>query len=373
MATLPTGQISLSEIADYFGDTDQDGEFSLSEFYGMTYQIPASGQVSMDDFRGVAGHYGNRGLFSRDGDFAYVTISTTGNATSFGTYTAFGSSYYGTAQMCSNATRGVHSDGSVSTQAAANFDYITFATTGNAAAFDDPSLSGTGFLANVSNGVRGLFSGQTARPSSSFTFGDESLLALTIATTGSCALTGGSLTSLGNNQYGATNGGSNGTRGVFIGRRYKTGYTETKYNNIDYITITSNGNSADFGDLLSDNSTRFEHAVGPHSTRAIIAGGYNGTAGTDYRIPTNRIDYITISTTGNSTNFGNLTVARGSLGGSGNGERVCFAGGYNGDTAVGYNVIDYKSAISSANAVDFGDMTSTSNSDGGPSGSGSGA
>jgi hypothetical protein len=71
-------------------------------------------------------------------------------------------------------------------------------------------------------------------------------------------------------------------------------------NIIDYITIASLGNAADFGDLqlLLHKVLAKIHS----NTRGIFAGAKDPRA--SY---TDAIDYVTISTTGNATDFGNLT------------------------------------------------------------------
>jgi len=67
--------------------------------------------------------------------------------------------------------------------------------------------------------------------------------------------------------------------------------------------------------------------------------------------PLDDIDYITIATTGNATNFGNLTVARNYAGGLSNSTRGVFAGGGT------RNVMDYITIDTTGNASDFGDLT----------------
>ena len=73
----------------------------------------------------------------------------------------------------------------------------------------------------------------------------------------------------------------------------------TYYNTIDYVTIASTGNAADFGDLIQ---TASYHACTSNGSRGIFAGGD----------PTstflNTIQYVTISTTGNSSDFGDMTT-----------------------------------------------------------------
>ena len=73
-------------------------------------------------------------------------------------------------------------------------------------------------------------------------------------------------------------------------------------NVIEFVTIATTGNAQDFGDLLASRFGANGAAASP--TRGVFGGGY---------VPshTNTCEFITISTTGNSANFGDLTVARG--------------------------------------------------------------
>ena len=136
---------------------------------------------------------------------------------------------------------------------------------------------------------------------------------------------------------------SNGTRGVWAGGGL--GFAGDSLENvIDYVTIATIGNATDFGDL----STAQGYGVGgcSSSTRGVFAGG--STAGSE--VATNVMGYITIATTGNSTSFGNLTTSRKEInGGISSGTRGIFAGG-------GSNVIDYITIASEGNATDFGDL-----------------
>ena len=130
-------------------------------------------------------------------------------------------------------------------------------------------------------------------------------------------------------------------RGVFAGGRTSSSYS----NFISYITIASTGNATEFGDLLANNRWMAGCAS---STRGIFGGGYTSSS-------QDVIQYVTIMTTGNATDFGDLTVARYLLGGLSNSTRGVFAGG------GGYlNVIDYITIASTGNATDFGDLTAAS-------------
>ena len=68
---------------------------------------------------------------------------------------------------------------------------------------------------------------------------------------------------------------------------------------MDYITIASTGNAKDFGDLTSVRGSQGQCA-GASSTRGLWAGGQRTPA------DANIIDYITIATTGNAADFGDL-------------------------------------------------------------------
>jgi hypothetical protein len=67
----------------------------------------------------------------------------------------------------------------------------------------------------------------------------------------------------------------------------------------------------------------------------------------------NTISYITISTTGNATDFGDLTLARYSLAACSSAVRGVFGGG----TTPNTNVMDFITIASVGNASDFGDLT----------------
>ena len=69
------------------------------------------------------------------------------------------------------------------------------------------------------------------------------------------------------------------------------------------------------------------------------------------------MDYVTISSTGNATDFGNLSSARYEMGGGSNSTRAVFSAGI--ASAAVVNVIDFITVASTGNAADFGDMSSS--------------
>ena len=85
--------------------------------------------------------------------------------------------------------------------------------------------------------------------------------------------------------------------------------------------------------------------------------GDRGIAGGSYPTPRDTIQYWTISSTGNATDFGNLSEARGELTGCSNGGRGLFFAGYYDTTPTNSNTIDYITISSTGNATNFGDMS----------------
>tara|TARA_Y100001972_G_scaffold126514_1_gene180463 strand:+ start:1680 stop:2843 length:1164 start_codon:yes stop_codon:yes gene_type:complete len=195
--------------------------------------------------------------------------------------------------------------------------------------------------------------------------------------------------------------GSSSSRGLFFGGSDGSTYL----NNIDYITISTTGNAADFGDLnisiggcascsdgtraftfggflggtsvanniqqnviattgnatdFGDTSANLSHpACCSDLTRAVVAHGgeYDGSS-TSY---VNNLSYITTASAGNSTDFGDATVAIQRRGSASDSTRGIFCGGWAGNNASRSNVIDYITIQSAGNAIDFGDMTVTDN------------
>lgn len=167
---------------------------------------------------------------------------------------------------------------------------------------------------------------------------------ITISTTGDATNFGNLGTAI--DSLTATSNGAN-DRGVFGGGIWIAGFVDY----IGYITISSTGDGTEFGYLTQKRQDLAATSNGT-SERGIFAGGYDSVAGY-----VNIIDYITISSTGNATNFGDLIAARGGLAATSNGtnDRGVFGGGFTGAYA---NVIDYVTISSTGNAADFGDLTS---------------
>ena len=149
---------------------------------------------------------------------------------------------------------------------------------------------------------------------------------------------------------GRTPGGACGSsvRGIWA-----NGYSPSspnKTDTIDYITISTLGNAADFGD---SNAVKSASTCASNSIRGLIGGGSDPSGDTD------AIDYITIATLGNAIDFGNLTVARQHAGSASSPTRAVFGGGYSSPSFK--TDMDYVQIMSTGNAVDFGDLTEARN------------
>ena len=85
-----------------------------------------------------------------------------------------------------------------------------------------------------------------------------------------------------------------GARGLFGGGGYPN-----NQNIIDFVTISTLGNATDFGDL---NNTAILTGSCSSRTRGLFAG--------DYPTASNVIEFVTISSTGNAADLGDLTQSR---------------------------------------------------------------
>lgn len=333
----------------------------------------------------------------------YVTIASTGNATDFGDLINSPTSWTppGVYDMVgtANSTRGVimaGSDGSGTNI----IQYVTIASTGNATDFGDLTTTGQagGASSSAHGGILPVFSIAAAQAF----FASGSGPVATIETV--------DISSLGDTVYFGeltqsrvhTAAAASSTRAVWAGG------ASTDYNIIDYITMATNGNATDFGDLRAAGGLMGGCSS---STRAIFAGGSQNPGASDYitiastgnslyfgDLSTNRyittgavasttrgvwgggadsssgasqnvIDYVTIASTGNATDFGDLTVTRYSNSGSGSSTRGLFSSGYLSASDTNSNVIDYITIASTGNATDFGDLTTTKRYVGGTSSS----
>ena len=288
-------------------------------------------------------------------DIHYNSITTLGDAADFGNLSL---SRTRTA-ACSNGTYSFRFGGSNSASATASLtlyntvDYFANAALGDASDFGDAQAAHSDG-AGHSDGTTGVvFEGivGSAGSTSSIT---NTIDKYTLATTGN-ATDFGNLSVTSNRWNISEGGGGNATRGLFWGgTRIVSPYTPS-VNYIDYVTVATPGNSSDFGDM---NIARYAGPVTGAGTddRCLYFGGYTSSVG-----GVSQIDYVTVSTTGNAADFGDLNPA------SGLGYTQYYGGAAANATralhhfSYGNNQISYVTMSTTGNATDFGDQLTTSN------------
>ncbi len=276
---------------------------------------------------------GARGIFaqsyqpSASNRIEYITIPTLGNAIDFGNLTA--SRKFGGA--AASRTRGLWAGGGPGAPGQINIDYVTIASTGNAADFGDMTLSRTE-LDGLSTETRGVFVGGYKQPASRNTMDY-----ITISSIGN-AVDFGDLGSTRGSQ--GQHSGASTTRGLCAGGQWGSPYTA---NTIEYITVATTGNSAEFGDLVSGQSTNGS-AAATTSIKMYMMGGGPGA---------DQTGVITFATLGHATDFGGEVVMGGNYSaGCGSPTRGCCAGG-----SPGINTIKYIDFATVSDGIDFGDLT----------------
>jgi len=234
-------------------------------------------------------------------------------------------------------TRAVYGGGGPA-PATTTIDYFTVSTLGNAVAWGAAITQSRTTLAGFASRTRGCWAGGTIGVGPYY---NDTIDFVTIASTGSC-------TDFGNLTTARTNGDSavsNETRGCVGGGGVPAGASDI----IDYVTIASTGNAVDFGNLSearNDPGGAFSSSV-----RGIFTGGYTSGPAVYY----NTIDYITISTTGNAQDFGDLTDKVSRSGGLSNSTRGVVGGGRNAsDNPI--NTINFTTIATTGNAQDFGNL-----------------
>ncbi len=210
-----------------------------------------------------------------------------------------------------------------------HIEYVTISTLGNGNTFGDLTVS-RGHCAGMASRSRAVF-GSGYGPSNVIDY-------ITIASTGDALDFGDNTTT-----RDSTGGISNQTRGLIAGG------SNPVSDIITYITIAQKGNAVEFGDLTRAHSNI---AAAGSSTRGICAGG--GASDVEY----NTIDYVTIHTTGNATDFGDLTYAKtANCSGGANSTRMIVVGGTDTPGYSQVNTIEYITIATLGNATDFGDTS----------------
>ena len=253
------------------------------------------GDLSVARYVGGTGASSTRGIFAggatptRLNTIDFVTISTQGNATDFGDTQQVVSGSTGV----SNSTRMVNAGGDSPAPTLIDvMGFLTIASLGDATDFGNLSVARAG-LAGGASPTRGVFGGGwSAVPAYT---GNDTIDFITIATTGNAADFGNLTTA-----RRSVSGGSSQTRAIFMGGKSGSNPSSTKTNIIDFVTIASTGDATDFGDLTA--TVRDSGQTMSNSIRACKAAGYNSPA------TVNNIDMVTIATTGYAVDFGDTVI-----------------------------------------------------------------
>ena len=299
--------------------------------------IEASNEELNGGYRGML--IGGGSTPNYGGDSEYLTISTLGSSATFGNMNNTASA----GAACGSRTRWVNAGGNEPGNPAVNYiNYHAFASLGDSADFGDLTQARWG-LGGLSSQTRGVFTGGSS--SGDENNGLNNIDYITIASTGNAADFGDMNTS---GVY--ESGCASSTRGVIQVGKAGASPSTTNSNIMEYVTIASTGNSADFGDATGAISGRQSCS---NSTRGVAAGGSPGY--------TNVIEYITIASLGNATDFGDLFQARFWCSGVSSPTRAVWSGGYRNSPSSGFDTTqDYVEIMTTGNALDFGDVAITS-------------
>lgn len=231
--------------------------------------------------------------------------------------------------------RGFHIGGNA-VNARQTIDYWAIATTGNAADFGDTQAINAYYIASFAADGRAVHDH----------YNNNTISYFSTATLGNASDFGDGTTS-----HAFSAGGlSDDTRGIFmIGNNNPDG--------MEYVTIATTGNATTFGNRTVN---FIQVAAASGDTYGLHFGGNSGT---DVNTATNVIDYITIQTTGNATDFGDLS-AQSSVGSacSDKTRAVVHIGAPSG---VGNsNTLEYVTVDTPSNSTDFGDLVVSTNGTG---------
>ena len=351
---IPTGTTDDRIHCHTAGSMRFNEDFGTLEFYtGNEWKTVNSFKDTGNRGRAVI-HMANDNVQDAAERLEFLNISTFGNSQNFGDLTL---NRFLTGRG-SSETRGLHGGGQSSPALRDRIDYYTIASTGDAADFGNLTASGR-CPGGASSSTRALFAGvnvtnvinyvEISTLGDALDFGDLTNISGNRTASFSspirhvCAsghstpnlgaiefqniASKGNTTQFGNLTYAGFDHGSarglrglsNSTRGLFAGG-YRTNSPYAVVSNIDYVTIASEGNATDFGDMTS---VRYNNMTTGSQTRGILAGG-QGDQPSFSREAT--IDSVEYATTGSAVHFGELSIEAAS--GSANSDCHGGLGGY---------------------------------------------
>ena len=143
--------------------------------------------------------------------------------------------------------------------------------------------------------------------------------------------------------------GAGSGRGVMAGGAESLSSPYTISDRMQFITIATTGNAIDFGNL---SIARYYVRGTASSTRGVFAGGTSpGPA------VTNVIDFVTISSGGGANDFGDMSIVRNGVAAFGNETRGILAGGYTTVDTTQTSLMEFVTIATTGNASDFGTLS----------------
>ena len=260
-----------------------------------------------------------------------IEIATLGNAVAFGDLATGNTGVNG---GNSSTTRAVLAGGYEDPALTSRLQFVIMSSSGGAVNFGNLVNGVNGGIGCGSNNIRGIFYGGNNPEYVPF------LSHINLQSLGTDSDFGSTLVAQRNAAC-----AQSGTRAVFAGGDAASGNLFT-IQSIEFATL---GTPIPFGELTDD---RTGHTAVSSGTRGVFAGGKApGVVDT--------MEYITIATEGNGTDFGDLSAGKRNMAGNSNSVRGTFAGGNLAASGSGSNtnVIEYITIASTGNAADFGDLT----------------
>ena len=265
------------------------------------WDISASSGNAVDFGDLTRNHY--RGMAASSADYVYTiggytafnstavnvidrfATATTGNATDVGD-TVVSNVFDGTAEASISAGRVVYCDGKYQNNNT-TIEYFAFGSSVTAADFGDQNVA-VYQMGSAANETRKLIAGGYTTSAAT-----NAIQYITMATTGNAADFGDLVHGAAYRSFGAGTGGQD--KAIF-GDGTAGGYSSA---NMQYVDITTTGNAVDFGDLHTGAAINTGLC---NATKAHVIGGYNGAS-------INNIQQFTMATTGNATDYGDLISA----------------------------------------------------------------
>jgi len=311
--------------------TNRDGSYGpqicgITTFRSSGMTLP-SGPTEMRGGRG-------RNVTYQGSDSDYLSgmnvmeIATTGSAVDFGDASRTG----GFSSGMASATRGVFKQGrNPSASYGDTLEFVQFSSLGGVTDFGTDLGSSQDSSASSSDGIRGIFGNGTSY--------DAKIQFITLASTGD---THGFGDLLSGRYMGGGSGGASPTRGFFFGGLVSGQPAGDKI--IETVTFASGGEATKFGELTVG---RRSIAAVTNATRAVSCSGDSPA--------TNTMDFITMATEGNATDFGDIANQANGYGAGGSTQTRGVITGCS--PSPNANPIDFITFSTTGNATDFGDTT----------------